>query len=143
MSKPSSANANCFQGINLQVSRNKRNGETASRRRQVPSVLRSAGILAVFLAFSFLSVGDLWAGDTELARLEFQVSKSDGRETKLYFGSNVAPDGAFSSNDDRFFEFGNQTYEIVIVQSGGLSAGSFQIWIQPDFPPGVGTLRQI
>ena len=121
--------------MNLQVSGNKKNGETASRRRSAPSVLRSAGILAVFLAFSLLSVGDLWAGDTELARLEFQVGQGDGLETKLYFGSNVAPYGAFSSNDGRFFEFGNKTYEIVIIQSGGNFAGNFQIWIDPDFPP--------
>ncbi len=135
MSKPSAGNVNCFQGINLQVSRNKRNGETASRRRQVPSVLRSAGILAVFLAFSLLSVGDLWAGDTELARLEFQVDQGQGAETTTHYGTSAAPNGAFSSNDDRFFEFGNNTYEIAIISSGGVNAGSFKIWIKPDFPP--------
>ena len=135
MSKPSSGNVNCFHSINLQVSGNKKNGETASRRRSAPSVLRSAGILAVFLAFSFLSVGDLWAGDRELTRLEFQVGESDGRETKLYFASNVPPDGAFSSNDDRFFEFEDVRYEIKIVQSGGGEEDSFQILIDPKFPP--------
>ena len=135
MSKPSSGNVNCFHSINLQVFGNKKNGETASRRRSAPSVLRSAGILAVFLAFSFLSVGDLWAGDRELTRLEFQVAKTDGRHTDLYWATNVAPDGAFSSNDDRFFEFENVRYEIKVIQSGGGEENSFQILIEPKFPP--------
>ena len=127
MGKTISGNENCFDNIGVRACGKRKNRAISLQWLDV-SIFSCAGMLTVFfLAFSLLSVGNVWAGERELFRKKFLVSETTNTEDSNNIHT-VYQGGPFTN---AIFTYDGATYRVEFVESGDRGV---KLRTNPSFP---------